>query len=93
MPDDVRLYEIIQHLLKHPALMNPGDTSATVTETYVVAFEFRRADTKEILRHEQEFSTSFKDDEMEMRRKSWVVMRPDSEIRSPMVLSMLDFEK
>jgi hypothetical protein len=93
MPDEVRLHKVIEHLLKNPALMNPGDTSATVTETYVVSFDFRRADKKEILRHEQEFFTSYKNDEMEMRRKSWIVMEADSDRKSPLILSMMDFEK
>lgn len=93
MPPHVQLPTIVDHLLKHPALKNHGDASASVTETYVVTFDFRRPDNKEILRHEQEFSTSYKNDEMEMRRKSWVLMRADSDRRSPLVLSVLDFEK
>ena len=72
--------------------MKPGDTSANFTETYVVSFDFRRADKKEILRHEQEFSASYKNDEMELRRKSWIVMEADSDRKSPMILSMMDFE-
>jgi hypothetical protein len=92
MPDEVQLYKVIEHLQKHPALMKPGDTSATFTETYVVAFDFRRADKKEILRHEQEFGASYNNDEMEWRRKSWIVMEADSDRKSPMILSMMDFE-
>ncbi len=93
MPPNVQIHKLIDHLLKHPALKNEGEYSASVTESYVVAFDFRRSDNKEILRHEQEFGTSCTNDEMEMRRKSWVLMEADSDRRNPLVLSMLDFEK
>lgn len=87
MPPRVQIHKLIDHLLKHPALKN-----ASVTESYVVAFDFRRPDSK-ILRHEQEFGTSYRNEEMEMRRKSWVLMGADSDRNSPLVLSVLDFER
>lgn len=93
MPPSVQIHKLIDHLVKHPALKNERGNCASVTERYVVAFDFRRSDNKEILRHEQEFSTSCTNDEMEMRRKSWVVMGADADRRSPLVLSMLDFER
>ena len=92
MPPGVQIHKLIDHLLKHPALKNEGENSASVTESYVVAFDFRRPDSK-ILRHEQEFGTSYRNEEMEMRRKSWVLMGADSDRKSPLVLSVLDFER
>ncbi len=93
MPPNVQIHKLMDHLLKHPALKNGEENSASVTESYVVAFDFRRPDRKEILRHEQEFGASYRNEEMEVRRKNWVLMGADSDRRSPLVLSVLDFEK
>ena len=93
MPPNVQIHDIIDYLLTHPALKNHDEASASVVESYVVAFDFRRPDSQEILRHEQEFGASLKNDEMEMRRKSWVLMGADSDRKSPMIISVLDFEK
>lgn len=93
MPSDVQISDVIDRLRSHPALKNVNEAYATVSETYVVAFDFRQSGVREILRHEQEFGESSKQDEMEVRRKSWFRIGLDSERRSPLVLSMLDFEK
>jgi hypothetical protein len=93
MPTNVQITSVIEYLIQHPALKNHDETSASVVETYVVAFDFRRADSHEVLRHEQEFGASYKNDEMEMRRRSWVRIGDYSNRTSPMVLSVLDFEK
>jgi hypothetical protein len=93
MPHDVSIADIVDHLRKHPALKGPDEATATAVETYVVAFDFCRPDGNEVWRHEQEFGESSKKDEMEMRRKSWVRMGHDSDRKSPMILSVLDFEK
>lgn len=93
MRPDVDFAKIIDHLLKHPALKSDEETSASVTETYVVAFDFLQSDRRAIVRHEQEFGASYRNDEMEMRRRSWVLMGANSERKSPLILSMLDFEK
>ena len=93
MPPHLSIPTIIDRLRKHPALKADSETSANVNETYVVAFDFRRPDGNEVLRHEQEFGESAKKDEMEMRRRSWVRMSPDSDRTSPLILSVLDFQK
>jgi hypothetical protein len=91
MPSHVQISQVIDRLRSHPALKSDNEAYATVTETYVLAFDFRRSDSREILRHEQEFGESSKWDEMEVRRKSWFRIRHDSDRKSPLALSMLDF--
>lgn len=93
MPPNVQIPDIVGYLCNHPAFKNDDATSASVVETYVVAFDFARPDGNGILRHEQEFGASATTDEMELKRKSWVMIRNDSARTSPIVLSMLDFEK
>lgn len=93
MPPNVHLPNLIEHLRKHPAFKNDDEPFAFVVESYMVAFDFRRAGSNEVLRHEQEFGSSYKDDEMEMRRRSWLRIGDDSDRTSPLILSALDFEK
>ncbi len=93
MPPNVQIPSIIDYLRKHPALKTHDETSAFVVESYVVAFDFRRPGNNDVLRHEQEFGASYKNDEMEMRRRSWVRISDDSDRKCPMILSVLDFEK
>jgi hypothetical protein len=93
MPPCVEISKVIDYLLKHPALKSQDETYASVNETYMVAFEFFQPGNNDVFRHEQEFGTSYRNDEMEMRRKSWVRMNNESGRTSPLILSVLDFEK
>lgn len=86
MPPQVGMSEIIRRLRNHPSL-NDAD------EAYVVIFDFCRVDSNEVLRHEREFGESSKKDEMEIRRRSWVRIGDDSDRKSPLTVSMLDFER
>jgi hypothetical protein len=86
MPPHVQMSEIIQRLSKHPALEHSD-------EAYVVIFDFCRLESNEVLRHEQEFGESSKKDEMEIKRRSWVRIGDDSDRKSPLTVSVLDFER
>lgn len=86
MPPHVQMSEIIKRLRKHPALRHSD-------EAYVIIFDFCRLESSEVLRHEQEFGESSKKDEMEIKRRSWVRIGDDSDRRSPLTVSVLDFER
>jgi hypothetical protein len=86
MPANVSLPEVIAQLSKHEDLGEP-------VETYVVIIEFASPTSNEILRFEQEFGESYGSEEMEVKRRSCVRIREDSDKTSPLILSMLDFER
>jgi hypothetical protein len=85
--------KVLQTLRKHPALKDEREESASVVENYLLAFDFRPPESQEIYRHEQEFTSSYQSNEMEVRRRGWTSMRDNSDRTDPMVLSMLCFEK
>lgn len=93
MPPSLPIPIIIDRLRNHPTFKAENEILATVAESYVVAFEFRRPEGGDVLRHEQEFGDSAKQGEMEMKRKNWIRVSTDSDRTSPLILSMLDFEK
>jgi hypothetical protein len=93
MPPHIRIPELVNRLRQNPALKNDDEAAAFVFETYVVAFDFRLPEGDGVFRHEQEFCQSSKKDEMEIRRRSWIRFADDSDKTSPIILSMLDFEK
>ena len=86
MPPHVGISEVIRRLRKHPALKDPD-------EAYVVIFDFCQLGSNEVVRHEREFGESSKKDEMEIRRRSWVRIGDESERKSPLTVSVLDFER
>lgn len=83
---------IIHFLSRHSAFKH-GNESVAGSESFVVGFDFCRPDNHDILHHEQEFCESSSKEEMEVRRKTWVNIQRDLDRSSPLVLSMLDFQK
>lgn len=92
MPSDVNLRDVVARLAKHPAFRSETRPEPSIAQAYTVSFDFRPPGSDEVLRHEQEFRP-LTDTEMEQHLRRWSKLSTNRSSVSPMVLSMLDFEK